>query len=115
MFIKQGLSYDTFNLANFVNDTLIFFLQKTAFHRSQTLGYRNGYAVARRPTVGIGGGRLPVNQLSQADLDELANKAPVLTYGPPKQAAPARFIPAHVAFDKKVSFGILGYPFNLNF
>nr|XP_027794026.1 EF-hand domain-containing protein 1 [Marmota flaviventris] len=75
---------------------------KTAFHRSQTLGYRNGYAVVRRPTVGIGGERLQVNQLSPAELDELANKAPVLTYGQPKQAPPAEFIPAHVAFDKKV-------------
>ena len=35
-------------------------------------------------------------------MDELANKAPVLTYGQPKQAPPASFIPAHVAFDKKV-------------
>uniref|UniRef100_A0A8D2A9A6 Progestin and adipoQ receptor family member 8 n=1 Tax=Sus scrofa TaxID=9823 RepID=A0A8D2A9A6_PIG len=77
-------------------------LRKTAFHRSQTLGYRNGYAVVRRPTVGIGGDRLQVNQLSQAELDELANKAPVLTYGQLKRAPPAEFIPAHVAFDKKV-------------
>ncbi|XP_054110071.1 EF-hand domain-containing protein 1 isoform X6 [Callithrix jacchus] len=75
---------------------------KTAFHRSQTLGYRNGYAIVRRPTVGIGGDHLQFNQLSQAELDELANKAPVLTYGQPKQAPPADFIPAHVAFDKKV-------------
>ncbi|CAK7311485.1 EF-hand domain-containing protein 1 [Vulpes lagopus] len=74
---------------------------KTAFHRSQTLSYKNGYAVVRRPTVGIGGERLQVNQLSQAELDELANKAPILTYGQPKQAPPAEFIPAHVAFDKK--------------
>ncbi|XP_004696414.1 EF-hand domain-containing protein 1 isoform X1 [Echinops telfairi] len=75
---------------------------KTAFHRSQTLGYRNGYAVTRRPTVGIGGQRLPVNQLSQDALDELANMKPALTYGQPKQAPPAAFLPAHVAFDKKV-------------
>nr|XP_055120427.1 EF-hand domain-containing protein 1 isoform X1 [Symphalangus syndactylus] len=75
---------------------------KTAFHRSQTLGYRNGYAIVRRPTVGIGGDRLQFNQLSQAELDELASKAPVLTYGQPKQAPPADFVPAHVAFDKKV-------------
>ncbi|XP_072688774.1 EF-hand domain-containing protein 1 isoform X2 [Canis lupus baileyi] len=75
---------------------------KTAFHRSQTLSYKNGYAVVRRPTVGIGGERLQVNQLSQAELDELANKAPILTYGQPKQAPLAEFIPAHVAFDKKV-------------
>ncbi|KYO34405.1 EF-hand domain-containing protein 1 [Alligator mississippiensis] len=75
---------------------------KTSFHRSQTLGYRNGYAYARRPTVGIGGERLYVNQLSQAELDELANKIPTLTYGNAKQAPPSDFVPAHVAFDKKV-------------
>uniref|UniRef100_A0A8D2BB64 EF-hand domain-containing protein 1 n=1 Tax=Sciurus vulgaris TaxID=55149 RepID=A0A8D2BB64_SCIVU len=85
---------------------------KTAFHRSQTLGYRNGYAVVRRPTVGIGGERLQVNQLSQAELDELANKAPVLTYGQPKQAPPAEFIPAHVAFDKKVYLESQGIELN---
>ncbi|XP_062974594.1 EF-hand domain-containing protein 1 isoform X2 [Elgaria multicarinata webbii] len=75
---------------------------KTAFHRSQTLGYKNGFAFKRLPTVGIGGNRLYVNQLSQAELDELSNKRPTLTYGQPKQAPPADFIPAHVAFDKKV-------------
>uniref|UniRef100_A0A8C9A0H1 EF-hand domain-containing protein 1 n=1 Tax=Prolemur simus TaxID=1328070 RepID=A0A8C9A0H1_PROSS len=85
---------------------------KTAFHRSQTLGYRNGYAIARRPTVGIGGDRLQFNQLSQAELDELANKAPVLTYGQPKQAPPADFIPAHVAFDKKTFLESQGIELN---
>ena len=90
-------------------------LTKTAFHRSQTLGYRNGYAVVRRPTVGIGGDRLQVNQLSQADLDELATKVPILTYGQPRQAPPSQFVPAHVAFDKKVSSGIKGYPSNSDF
>ncbi|XP_046494790.1 EF-hand domain-containing protein 1 isoform X2 [Equus quagga] len=75
---------------------------KTAFHRFQTLGYRNGYAVVQRPTLGIGGDRLQVTQLSQAELDDLASKASLLTYGQPKQAPPAEFIPAHVAFDKKV-------------
>ncbi|KAM5325684.1 EF-hand domain-containing protein 1 isoform 2-T2 [Glossophaga mutica] len=79
-----------------------YYVEKTAFHRSQTLGYRNGYAVTRRPTAGLGGDRLQVNQLSQADLDELASKASLLTYGQPKQAPPPDFIPAHVAFDKKV-------------
>uniref|UniRef100_A0A8C5Y6Z2 EF-hand domain-containing protein 1 n=1 Tax=Microcebus murinus TaxID=30608 RepID=A0A8C5Y6Z2_MICMU len=85
---------------------------KTSFHRSQTLGYRNGYAIVRRPTVGIGGDRLQVNQLSQAELDELANKAPVLTYGQPKQAPPAEFIPAHVAFDKKTFLESQGIELN---
>uniref|UniRef100_A0A8I3NAT8 EF-hand domain-containing protein 1 n=2 Tax=Canis lupus familiaris TaxID=9615 RepID=A0A8I3NAT8_CANLF len=85
---------------------------KTAFHRSQTLSYKNGYAVVRRPTVGIGGERLQVNQLSQAELDELANKAPILTYGQPKQAPLAEFIPAHVAFDKKVFLESQGIELN---
>ncbi|KFQ37188.1 EF-hand domain-containing protein 1, partial [Mesitornis unicolor] len=76
--------------------------QKTSFHRSQTLGYKNGFAISRLPTVGIGGERLYVNQLSQAELDELSNTRPTLTYGPAKQAAPPAFIPAHVAFDKKI-------------
>lgn len=60
--------------------------------------------------MGIGGDRLPYNQLSAAELDELANKAPILTYGPLKQAPPAEFVPAHVAFDKKVSSGISRAP-----
>ncbi|NXI99038.1 EFHC1 protein, partial [Psophia crepitans] len=76
--------------------------QKTSFHRSQTLGYKNGFAFPRLPTVGIGRERLYVNQLSQAELDELSNKRPTLTYGQAKQAPPSAFIPAHVAFDKKI-------------
>ncbi|XP_020849629.1 EF-hand domain-containing protein 1 [Phascolarctos cinereus] len=75
---------------------------KTNFHRNQTLGYRNGFAYTRLPTVGFGGDRLHANQLSQADLNELANKRPTLTFEEPKQVPPSDFIPAHVAFDKKV-------------
>ncbi|NWX16210.1 EFHC1 protein, partial [Aegotheles bennettii] len=76
--------------------------QKTSFHRSQTLGYRNGFAFARLPTVAVGGERLYVNQLSQAELEDLANRRPMLTYGQAKQAPPPAFVPAHVAFDKKI-------------
>ncbi|NWH56083.1 EFHC1 protein, partial [Geococcyx californianus] len=76
--------------------------QKTSFHRSQTLGYKNGYAFSRLPTVGIGREPLYVNQLSEAELDELSNKRLMLTYGQAKRAPPSRFIPAHVALDKKV-------------
>lgn len=72
------------------------------FHRSQSLGYKNGYALPARPEVGIGGEPLEVNQLSLSELDELNNKRPTLTYGQAKQAPPEDFIPAHVAFDKKV-------------
>ena len=81
--------------------------QKRSYHRSQSLGYKNGYALAKRPEVGIGGEPLEVNQLSLAELEELNNKRPTLTYGQAKQAPPEDFIPAHVAFDKKV--GIHGY------
>ncbi|NXN13466.1 EFHC1 protein, partial [Indicator maculatus] len=76
--------------------------QKTAFHRSQTLGYKNGFAFSRLPTVGIGRERLYVNQLSQAELEELSSQRPALTYGPAKWTPPSGFIPAHVAFDKKI-------------
>ncbi|XP_002739739.1 EF-hand domain-containing protein 1-like [Saccoglossus kowalevskii] len=75
---------------------------KGKYHRSHSLGYRNGYALPTRPEVGIGGTPLPVNQLSESELDELANLKPSLTYGQAKQAPPEDFIPAHVAFDKKV-------------
>ncbi len=76
--------------------------QQRRFHRSQSLGYKNGYAIPARPEVGIGGEPLEVNQLSLAELEELNNKRPTLTYGQAKQAPPEDFIPAHVAFDKKV-------------
>jgi len=72
------------------------------FHVSQSLGYKNGYSLPKRPERGIGGTQLFYNQLSEAELDELANFQPTLTYGQAKQAPPAAFIPAHVAWDKKV-------------
>ncbi|XP_033640737.1 EF-hand domain-containing protein 1-like [Asterias rubens] len=75
---------------------------KRKYHRSQSLGYKNGYALSNRPEVGIGGEPIEVNQLSLAELEELNNKRPTLTYGQAKQAPPEDFIPAHVAFDKKV-------------
>ncbi|XP_073442508.1 EF-hand domain-containing protein 1 [Dendrobates tinctorius] len=75
---------------------------KSLFHRSQTLTYRNGYSRPVLPTVGIGRVPVTVNQLSQAELDELANKRPTLTYGRVTQAPPSSFTPVYVAFDKKV-------------
>lgn len=72
------------------------------YHRSQSLGYRNGYALQKRPEVGIGGVAIPYNQLSEQELDDLANYTPTLTYGQAKQAPPEDFVPAHVAWDKKV-------------
>lgn len=82
----------------------IFLVQKTKFHRSQTLGYKNGYSLPSRPTVGIGGEKIPYNQLSEADLDELSNMHPSLTYGnsTTRSVPMVEFVPAHVSFDKKV-------------
>jgi len=56
----------------------------------------------KRPTIGVGGVAIPYNQLSEQELDELAAYNPTLTYGQAKQAPPEEFIPAYVAFDKKV-------------
>lgn len=70
---------------------------------SNTLGFKNGYAIQQLPTVGLGGERLTANQLSEAELDELAKQMPTLTYGQAKQAPPETFLPAHLAFDKKVT------------
>ncbi|XP_074093287.1 EF-hand domain-containing protein 1 isoform X2 [Macrotis lagotis] len=75
---------------------------KTSFQRNQIFGYRNGYPYSRMPKVGVGKESLHVNQLSQTELDDLTNKIPILTYQEPKQCPPSEFIPAHVAFDKKL-------------
>ena len=79
--------------------------QQNKYHLSNTLGYKNGYAVPKRPEVGIGGKPIEYNQLSESDLDHLANFNPTLTYGQAKQAPPEDFIPGHVAWDKKVFIG----------
>lgn len=75
---------------------------KSRFHVPQTLGFKNGFALKDKPEIGIGGEPLHYNALNEADLNELANFKPTLTYGQAKQAPPEEFIPAHVAFDKKV-------------
>jgi hypothetical protein len=81
---------------------LTFDFQIGRFHRSHTLGFNNGYSMPKRPEKGIGGVRIPYNQLSENDLDDLANFRPTLTYGQARQAPPEDFVPAHVAWDKKV-------------
>ena len=77
-------------------------MQKSKYHRSQTLKYRCGYSLPVRPTVAIGGDKITINQLTENDLDELSNTRPTLTYGNVTRPAQIQFIPAHVAFDKKV-------------
>jgi len=75
---------------------------KQRFHVSNTLNYKNGSMQQKVVRVGLGGEKLYNNQISEQELHELANKMPTLTYGQAKQAPPEVFIPAHVAFDKKV-------------
>ncbi|KAM9339244.1 EF-hand domain-containing protein 1 [Symphorus nematophorus] len=76
---------------------------KSAFHLPQTLEHKNGYALPRRPTVGIGGHPLLSEQLIQQKISELAFEKPDVTYGSlHNQSLAEEFIPAHVALDKKV-------------
>lgn len=69
---------------------------------AQTLGYKNGYPQKLLPEFSVGSEPLEYNQLSDAELDELAKLNPTLTYGNASKPAPVEFVPAHVAFDKKV-------------
>ncbi|TMS12196.1 EF-hand domain-containing protein 1 [Larimichthys crocea] len=75
---------------------------KSSFHRPQTLSYKNGYALPRRPTVGIGQDPLLSEQLIQQEINELSFETPDITYGSYDQSLVEDFIPAHVALDKKV-------------
>jgi len=78
---------------------------QTKFHVSNSLNFKNGYALQNLPEHGIGGVPLPKPQLTQAELDELSSFKPELTYGQERLDAlldDSKFVPAHCAFDKKV-------------
>ncbi|KAJ7988088.1 hypothetical protein DPEC_G00320000 [Dallia pectoralis] len=75
---------------------------KSAFHRPQTLAYKNGYALPRRPKVGIGQAPLVSTELTQNELNQLSGQMSALTYGTTRRSTVPDFIPAHVAYDKKV-------------
>ncbi|CAL8318026.1 unnamed protein product [Merluccius merluccius] len=73
---------------------------KSAYHRSQTLSYRNGFALPRPPTVGIGQDPLQSEELAYNYTNELFSEAVALY--PDPHATLLEFVPAHVALDKKV-------------
>jgi len=77
---------------------------QTKFHVSNTLNFKNGYALQNLPEHGIGGVPLPIPKLTQAEIDELSNFKPELTYGQDKldELIESNFVPAHMAYDKKV-------------
>uniref|UniRef100_A0A672GTH0 DM10 domain-containing protein n=1 Tax=Salarias fasciatus TaxID=181472 RepID=A0A672GTH0_SALFA len=71
-------------------------VSKSAFHRSQTLGYKNGYALPHRASVRPAqDSLLSEYHLTHQDITDL-------TYGPADQKLHKAFIPAHVTLDKKV-------------
>ncbi|XP_068197862.1 EF-hand domain-containing protein 1 isoform X2 [Antennarius striatus] len=76
---------------------------KSSFHRPQTLGYKNGYALPRRPTSGIGQDPLLSDQLTpQGDVSDFSFEVPDIRYDMYERGLAEDFIPAHVALDKKV-------------
>ncbi|XP_056336633.1 EF-hand domain-containing protein 1 [Danio aesculapii] len=77
-------------------------LTKSAFHRAQTLDFKNGYAQPRRPAVGIGQEPLLSVNISHSERNQLITDIPNLTYGTDRSHLPLEFIPAHAAYDKKV-------------
>ncbi|XP_062267538.1 EF-hand domain-containing protein 1 [Platichthys flesus] len=75
---------------------------KSAFHRSQTLNYKNGFPLPRRPTVGIGQDPLLSEQLTQQEVNQLTFQIPDVRFESLYKIPPQDFVPAHVALDKKV-------------
>lgn len=66
------------------------------------MDYKNGYRQPKNPQFANGGDRLNYNQLNESELAMLANYKPSMIYGRAKPEAPDNFVPATVAFDKKV-------------
>lgn len=79
-------------------------IQKSAFHRAQTLEFKNGHALPRRPAVGTGQDPLLSVNISHSERNQLIRDIPNLTYGTDThRPPPLDFIPAHAAYDKKVT------------
>ncbi|XP_060762537.1 EF-hand domain-containing protein 1-like [Neoarius graeffei] len=76
-------------------------MQKSAFHRAQTLSYKNGYALPIRPKVGIGDQPLSSENL-QNEMNQLAIDALITSPDTSTHTPPSNFIPAHVVYEKKV-------------
>ncbi len=79
-------------------------IQKSAFHRAQTLEFKNGHTLPRRPAVGTGQDPLLSVNISHSERNQLIRDIPNLTYGTDThRPPPLDFIPAHAAYDKKVT------------
>lgn len=81
--------------------------EKSAFHRPQTLEYKNGYALPRRPSEGIGQDSLLSDQLTQQEYSDLVFETTNITYSSRDRGLKEVFIPAYVALDKKVKCSLV--------
>lgn len=77
-------------------------LQKTAFHRSQNLTFKNGFPRLRTPPVGIGQDPLLSEQVIQQEINKRTFKTPDMTHGSSYKSPLKQFEPAYVTLDKKV-------------
>ncbi|KAG5277364.1 hypothetical protein AALO_G00116690 [Alosa alosa] len=77
-------------------------IKKSAFHKSQTLSYKNGYALPQRPKVGIGQEPLLSTQLSLNESKQVPSGTPSVSYGSAAKSRSLNFMPSHVLYDKKV-------------
>ncbi|XP_060947992.1 EF-hand domain-containing protein 1-like [Limanda limanda] len=75
---------------------------KCAFHRSQTLHYKNGFALPHRPGDEIGKDAHLSEQLLQQKINTLTLMTPDVRLEALYKMAPEEFVPAHVTLDKKV-------------
>ncbi|TSO15217.1 EF-hand domain-containing protein 1 [Bagarius yarrelli] len=74
-------------------------ITKSAFHKTQTLSYKNGYALPRRPTLAK---PFTAENLLQRDTNLLSIQTSIHSSQKPQCAPLLEFKPAHVAYDKKV-------------
>ena len=70
------------------------------------MDFKNGYRQTKNPQFANGGDRLNYNQLNENELAMLQNYKPSMIYGRAKPEAPDNFVPATVAYDKKVIYYI---------
>ncbi|KAG7461102.1 hypothetical protein MATL_G00206410 [Megalops atlanticus] len=77
-------------------------LTKTNHHRAQTLSYKNGFLIPEIPKVGIGQAALLSDHLTHCERTQLTVQTTARANEEAIPAPSVEFIPAHVAYDKKV-------------
>merc|ERR1712106_156426 len=75
---------------------------KERFHVSNTLNFKNGYRTEAQPMHPIGGGTIPQSVISPEDIERIQQEVSSLTVENTAPAPLTPFVPAHLAYDKKV-------------